>query len=263
MPFRGVETSYIYDDYRFEVAFDSGAETSLDQRDIYWSMRDAGGKWADGEYLRSFYFEDANETQMRQFCRQFAADAAYRESCLNSTADWAQRDKLYRRNIAAEFGHDTDLIRALGEPINAYHFIKRHWAAVVALPEYQRIQALDSSFNPNMVDLDPEIEEAVYAFNRLEGVETRLSCQGVSGTVAYEGIEFLTVSPHNRFAYIAFSEIPSAIEAQLKALVPAAGHMRYLTTPWLTRKTLLQSTGDNHAFRRAALEVAQTLAARV
>jgi hypothetical protein len=57
--------------------------------------------------------------------------------------------------------------------------------------------------------------------------------------------------------------MPPALEAQLEVLVKTTPQMRYLTTPWLTGKTLLQSTGDNIAFRRAALEVAQTLAARV
>lgn len=259
MPFRGVEQSFTVDDFRFEIAFDAGSEASLEQRDVYYRTRNHHGEWGDAEALRSFYFDDLTEANIRAFCERFAQDSTYRAMCLAGAAEWARRDELFRRNITAQFGQQTDLITKLETPQAAYDFIKAHWTQILALPEYKRIQALDTAFNPNMVDLDPGIEAAVYAFNRMAGVQTRFSCQGVSGVVPFEGIEFMTVSPHYRFGYIAFEQISTATEAQITALLAEYPAAQYVLTDPAMNKMALLSTGDNLAFRPAAFAIAEAL----
>lgn len=194
---------------------------------------------------------------MRNFCRKFAQDEAYRAACLARTLDWAVRDDLFERNNHPFLGPPIRApwppFRAIGQADTTWHFIKQHANAIIALPEYQRIQALDAGFTPSAGELDPEIAPAVAAFNAVPGVSTKWSCQGVSGVVRYGGYDILTVSAHQRFASITFAEFPDlpAWPLVLEAYNQIAR--------WDRDSLTLFSTGDNILFRQAALALAQAL----
>ncbi|MCI0712993.1 MAG: hypothetical protein L0154_22750 [Chloroflexi bacterium] len=248
MTIYGVERKYNYGTFRFEVAYDSGNEASLDQRDIYWS-EPLGESW----WVRSFYFDDVNDHHMRNFCKRFAEDESYRKTCLEQKTDWAIRDQLFRRNIGPEHWQDSLVKRAFnGDVPGVYNFFKKHWKTIVELEEYQRIQQIDTTFQPSRYELDPRIREAVECFNQIPGVKTMFSCQGVTGTIIYENLDILVDSPHARFAYIRFETLPEAIESALQTYAPSIAQYKPL---W----KILESTGDNLQFRQTALDLARSL----
>ena len=250
MTIYGVENTYRYGVFRFEVAYDSGSETSLDQRDIHWSQPpDKKTHW-----VRSFYFDDVNDRYMQNFCRKFAENENYRQDCLEQKTDWAVRDGLFRRNISPGFWQESLVVELLGGDSAAYEFFKKHWKTIVNLEEYQRIQQIDSAFEPSQYEIDPEIREAVEAFNQVPGVETRFSCQGVTKTIPYENLEILADTPHGRLAYISFESVPSSIEPALRAYAPSIAQYKH-DHPG----KFLMSAGDNVQFRQTALELARSL----
>ena len=259
MTLYGIETKLSFPPYRFHVTFDSGAEVGLDQREIAWSEQDQSGHWSEPLWVRSFYFEDCDRQYIRNFCKKFAQDESYRTACLDGSTDWAQRDDLFRRNIAPSMlWQESAVIQTLGDPEHAYAFFKQHWKVILAQPTYQQILAADSAFQPSRTILDPEIQAAVQLFNTIPGVRTKFSCQGVSGTVCYANLEILVVTPHERFGYIWFDTIPPPIEQQL---------IHYLTgspsTQYQPIVKLLVSSGDNHVFRATAYQLAQQLLEKV
>src|SRR5260370_27404917 len=172
MTIYGVEQTYYFGDFKFEIGFDSGNETGLDQRDVFVSSRDERGKWNDGQHVRTFYFEDVNDAHLRAFCKKFVADAEYRAQSLAGTTDWAIRNALFYRNIGL---YGTPALEALGGVKQVWTYLKTNWKDIVALPEYGRIQALDSAFTPSYQVIDPEIQTAVERFNQVPGVKTRFS----------------------------------------------------------------------------------------
>ena len=259
MTLYGIETKLSFPPYRFQVTFDSGAEVGLDQRDIEWSEQDQFGRWSEPRWVRAFYFEDCDRQHIRNFCKKFAQDQAYRAACLDDTTDWAQRDDLFRRNIAPSLlWHESAVIRTLGDPEQAYAFFKQHWKAIITQPAYQQILAADSTFEPSITILDPEIQAVVQLFNTIPGVRTKFSCQGVSGTVRYANLDILVVTPHERFGYIWFDTIPPLIEQQLIHYLTGSTDARYEPS-----MKLLVSSGDNHVFRAAAYQLAQQLLEKV
>lgn len=254
MTISGTEFSWTIGDYRFEVTYDSGSGCGLDERTIWWQRRIPRG-WTEGVFLRSYYFEEVNRSAMRNFCQKFATDQPYRDACLGEATDWAVRNKLFERNIEALVTVPPLIARshrAIGDEHQTWVFIKHHWQAIMAQPEYQQIAALDASFIPTMYELDPEIIPAVAAFNQVVGVETRFSCQGVTAIVIYGGYDILVISPHQRFAYIRFNRLPSDMADQLNRLTLEHGlaALHDLT---------LYSTGDNLAFRAEAVRLAGEL----
>lgn len=262
MAIYGIERHWIYGDYRFAVGYDSGGGCDLDERMIEVQERTAQG-WGDSCSIRSFYFEDVQERHMRNFCRKYAEDADYRAACAAGSLDWAVRDALFERNAHAPWEMPRSLwptARLIGEADVVWLFIKRHYREIIALPEYQRIQALDLEFDPDAgVALDPLIAPAVAAFNAIPGVQTRWSCQGVSGTVPFQGYEIQAVSHHRRLAFIAFAAFPPDLLAAARALMaqtrmPAIWEI----IPSIAELTLY-ATGDNLAFRGQAITLAQEL----
>jgi hypothetical protein len=254
MSIYGIEKEVKYGDYKFSIAYDSGNGCSLDQRDIHWSIKE-DGKWTDPKFVRSFYFEDMQLSYMRNFCRKFAEDAEYRELCLKQETDWAIRDALFERNAFHSFWHPSPVTAALGDVPDVWNFIKAHYQSIIAEPEYARLKALDSAFEPSREELDPGIAAAVHAFNRIPGVETRFSCQGVSAMVRYQGMDFLVDTPHARYAYISFKTIPESVLLLLRQLVQEANTMVFKQQ----FESNLESTGDNLAFRRDAEQLAKRL----
>ncbi len=254
MTLYGVERTFRYDPFRLQIAYDSGNEIGLEQRDIHWSEKQSDGKWTEPKFLRSFYFDDVRLNYMQNFCKKFAENSAYRSVCLAGTTDWSVRDALFRRNLGWEYFQERMVIEMLGDEEKTYQFFKKHWQAIVRLPEYQRIQQLDTQFIPSPTILDPEIAPVVYEFNQIPGVKTRFSCQGVSGTVEYEGLDILVVSPHARLGFIWFEALDPANEHRLKNLALSTS-----STTYIEFRKSLQSTGDNITFRREALELATAL----
>jgi hypothetical protein len=114
MTLYGIETTLSFPPYRFHVTVDSGAEVGLDQRDIEWSEQDQFGHWSEPLWVRSFYFEDCDRQHIRNFCKKFAQDQAYRTACLDGATDWSQRDRLFVRNIAPLLWQESVVIRTLG-----------------------------------------------------------------------------------------------------------------------------------------------------
>lgn len=260
MSVRGIEKHSFYGDIRFAIAFDSGNGCSLEQRDIYWRTKQEDGTWSEERFLRSFYFDDVNIKYMKNFFRKFVADEAYREECIAKRTDWAIRDALFERNAFRTFWQECPLHHTIGNVPEIYKFIKKHFQQIVTLPEYQRIQALDTQFDPNRFKLDPEIEAAINAFNEIDGVETKFSCQGVSGTVTYQGIEFLTVSPHALYAYITFAQVPETIGEKISEAIETSSTMRYKQLSSASYFSAdLVSIGNNLDFRRDALNLAKSL----
>ncbi len=248
MSIYGVERKYRYSAFVFEVAFDSGNEANLDQRDIFWSEPPGDSRW-----VRSFYFDDVNDQHMRNFCKRFAEDESYRIACLEQKTDWAIRDRLFRRNIGQEYWQDSLVKRAFDGDVPAvYNFFKKHWKTIVDLEEYQRIYQLDNAFQPSHDEFDPGIREAVESFNQIPGVQTLFSCQGVTKTILYENLDILVDSPHARLAYIRFKTIPETIEAVLQTYAPSIAQYKPM---W----KILESTGDNLQFRKTILDLARSL----
>jgi hypothetical protein len=171
--------------------------------------------------LRRFYFDEVNEPHLVNFIRKYATDAAYRADVDSGAAPWAKRNALFERNLCT-----ASLLRLSGAELDAAQFalwqwMKRHTDAVLALPEYVRLQRLDSACAPTMQEVDPEIRLAVAAWNATPGVVTRSSCQGVSGVVTYEGRELLAVSHHEERAYIDFASMSAPAVEAVVDLAPA------------------------------------------
>ncbi len=206
MTIYGIEQTYWYGDFSFQIVYDSGNETGLDQRDIHWQERKSEPRW-----VRSFYFNDVVEQHMRAFCKRFAEDEPYRQASIARTTDWAIRDRLFRRNAAAEFWQKSLLTEKLGSVPKMYSFFKKHWKNITSSVEYQTLMQIDNAFQPSRGELDPEIQQAVNLFNEIEGVKTKFSCQGVSRTYEYEGFNILADTPHTRLAYISFDSCPTPI----------------------------------------------------
>ena len=215
MSIYGVEQTYRYGVFSFQVAFDSGSETSLHQRDIFWKEGKGQERW-----VRSFYFDDVVEHHMRAFCKRFAEDDVYRQAAIAETTDWAIRDRLFRRNSAPEFWQESLLVKQLGGVFNTHSFFKKHWKAITDAEDYQSLVQFDRAFEPSKDEFDPEIRLAVNLFNEIDGVVTKFSCQGVSRLFHYEGLDILADTPHARFAYIWFELCSVSIEHLLQTYAP-------------------------------------------
>ena len=122
----------------------------------------------------------------------------------------------------------------------AYQFFDTHALRIIRHSDYQRIYQQDMVFQPQSHQFDPNIAEIVSDFNQIDGVRTLASCQGVSGMVPYQNYEILTLSPHARYAYIWFVDMPDSIKSSLQKMPYYREHIY----------PVLQSTGDNASFLR-------------
>ena len=102
-----------------------------------------------------------------------------------------------------------------------FRWVDAHVEEILASPAYQRLKEEDSVFEPSAGELDPLIRPAVQALNRIPGVTTRFSCQGVSGKVRFGERELLVVSPHEEYAYVSFSELGQQARNAIAALLPS------------------------------------------
>lgn len=168
-------------------------------------------------FVRTFYFEEADYELIKGFCREYADDEGSRLRALDGETRWAVRDSLFRRNTAGGPAAATGpAIRQLGDVRAAWRFFRDNYRDITALQAYRELLATDNSFDPALTrELDPLIKEAVDELGAIEGVRTEFSCQGVSGTVHFDGIEVLADTHHNERAYVCFSTLPDEVRTEL------------------------------------------------
>jgi len=223
--------------------------------------------YSEEYFLRDFYFEEANYPHIRNFCRKFALDEAYRQQVLTGETRWTKRNALFVRNLLAQIGEDALLSNEQDFACRArelFRWVDAHVEQIQALPEYQRLEEEDSAFQPSTCELDPLIRQAVEALNRIPGVTTQFSCQGVSGKVRFEGRELMVVSPHQEYAYVSFSELLWPAKDAISALLPLFPSITNARIPYnFVLRSLLRSTGDNLRFRRELVELAERMLAPV
>jgi hypothetical protein len=253
---------------RLELEFARRELWSLDRR---WfdpvTLQTQSHVYGEEYFLRGFYFEEANYPHIRNFCRKFALDVAYRQQVLAGETRWAKRNALFVRNLLAQIGEDALLSNERDFACRAREFFRwayAHVEQIQALPEYQRLEEEDSAFQPSAGELDPLIRQSVEALNRIPGVTTQFSCQGVSGKVRFEGRELLVVSPHQEYAFVSFSELLWPAKDAISALLPFFPSITNTRIPYnFVLRSLLRSTGDNLRFRRELVELAEHVLARV
>ena len=253
---------------RLEVEFARRELWSLDRR---WfdpvTLQAQSHIYREEYFLRDFYFEEANYPHIRNFCRKFALDEAYRQQVLTGETRWAKRNALFMRNLLAQIGEDALLSNEQDFAYQAREFFRwvdAHVEQIQALPEYQRLEEEDCAFQPSACELDPLIRQAVEALNRIPGVTTQFSCQGVSGKVRFEGRELMVVSPHQEHAYVSFSELLWPAKDAISDLLPLFPSITNARIPYnFVLRSLLRSTGDNLHFRRELVELAERVLARV
>ncbi len=253
---------------RLEVEF---ARRELWPLDRQWFDRDTlqaqSRVYGEVLFLRNFYFEEANDPHIRNFCRKFALDEGYRQQVLAGETRWAKRNALFVRNLFAQVGEDTLLSNERDYDRKAREFFRwvdTYVEEILALPDYQCLQQEDSTFQPSAGELDPLIRQAVEALNRIPGVTTQFSCQGVSGKVRFQGRELLVVSPHEEYAYVSFSELQWPAKDAICALLPLFPSITIARIPYnFALRSVLRSTGDNLRFRTELVELAERVLASV
>ncbi len=253
-----------YGNYKFTVELDTGAETGAQQLTLWF--REKGAADAAWQSLRDFYFEEADERNIRTFCQRFAVDEVSREEVLTGKTRWSRRNALFVRNLLSVVGENALLSNDGSYDHLArdfFHWLDTHLEAILALPEYQRLQELDGAFQPG-ASIDPDIRSAVEIFKQIPGVTTRFSCQGVSGKVQFQEHDLLVVSPHEEYAYVSFATLGVAAHDALVALLPAYPHITTARIPCnFALGSVLRSTGDNLLFREELLVLATRLLEQV
>ncbi len=251
---------------RLEVEFARRELWPLDRR---WYDRDTLQAqcrvFGEEILLRDFYFEEANHAHIRNFCRKFALDEAYRQQVLTRETRWARRNELFARNLLSVVGEDTLLSNGGDDDRQArdfFRWVDAHAEEILALPEYQRLKEEDSAFQPSAGEPDPLILPAVEALNHIPGVTTQFSCQGVSGKVRLQGRELLVVSPHEKYAYVSFSELGQPARDAIAALLPSFPSVTSALIPCnFASGPVLRSTGGNLRFREELVELAERVLA--
>lgn len=172
-------------------------------------------RFEDPRPLRTFYFEEVNESHMRNFGRKYATDGAYRAQVDAGETSWAARNALFVRNLTA-LHQDPNRAKVSSHQwqattVELWRWMGQHAATITALPEYLHLQQIDSIQAPSATELDPEVRAAVAAWNLVPGVETRFSCQGVSGVVTFGGRRIVVPSHHEALAYIQFAHLEEPV----------------------------------------------------
>ncbi len=215
-------------------------------------------RFGEPRYLRAFYFDEANSRYIENFCRKFAGDARYRDEVLSGRAPWVERNALFVRNLLKHCP-DTHNALSYSECARAFFtWLCAHAAAIIRLPEYQQLQAIDNQFIARWDQIDPEVREAIEILNWLPGVTTKFSCQGVSGTVSFLGHTLLVVSEHQEHGYVAFEFLAERAQETIKRFLPGFPAIELLGPP---ERPLweLRSLGNNLAFRTDLLALARQL----
>jgi hypothetical protein len=219
-------------------------------------------QFRDDHFLRDFYFDEANPKYIRNFCHKFAGSETYRRQVLARETAWAKRNALFVRNVFAAWEDAPGTSGSQQEDEQKlrdfFYWIDAHYEEILALPEYQRLQQLDTAFKPDARVLDPLIQPAVELLNQLPGITTQYSCQGVSGKVHFQGRTLLAVSEHEEFAYVSFTALEQPAKQIIESLLPAFPAVTDVPLPFnFALRSILRSTGDNLRFRVELVELAQ------
>lgn len=247
---------------RQEADFTHRAVLPLDRSCFDMEILQSSSNYFEHErFLRDFYFEEASKQYIRNFCRKFANDEIYRQRVLAQEISWSKRNALFLRNLFTLFGehfHPTDAHEYEKKAHDFFHWINQHYKEILALPEYQKLQQLDNAFMPNANELDPFIRPAVELLNRIPGITTRYSCQGVSGKVQFQGYSLLVVSEHEEYAYVSFAQMEQPAKNIIEGLLSQFPSITNAQLPGtFALWSVLRSTGDNLRFRTELRELAQ------
>jgi len=230
-------------------------------------LQTASHVFGEPRFLRDFYFEEANKRHIQDFCQKFALDEAYRQDVLVGRTHWAKRDALFMRNLLSIAGEEILFAKDSSDDRKTrefFHWLDAHCEAILALPEYQRLQEIDNVLAPNVHELDPDIRLAVDLFNRVPGVTIQFSCQGVSGKVRFQEYDLLTISSHREHGFVSFSALGPYAHDAIIALLPSYSNITTDPIPYnFALQLVLCSTGDNLSFRRELLELAHRVLANV
>lgn len=253
---------------RLEAEFLKCALLPLDRHCFDLDMLQAASHvFGEARFLRDFYFEETNNHHIKDFCQRFALDEAYRQDVLAGRTHWAKRDALFIRNLLSITGEEILFAKDSSYHCTTrefFHWLDVHCEEILALPEYQRIQEIDSVLAPNVNELDPDIRQAVDFFNLVQGVTIQFSCQGVSGKVHFQGYDLLTVSSHREYGFISFSELGPYAHDAIIALLPSYTSITTDPIPYnFALQLVLRSTGDNLTFRKQLLELARSVVANM
>ena len=224
--------------YEFEIEYDSGADVG---GEISMSVQRDRRPF----FSRTFYFSDGNQRELRAFAKKFTEDAAYREACLNGTLKWARVNRWYFMNCWVYYEQFVTVGSALTSDRKAMAALRREeklierrmkqlymliddhineWEATASYREHVEIER--QSPEPSMEALDPGIEPAVRFFNRIPGVVTQFSCEGIRRGILVPGWGYGLVwfpGKHHPLAYIAFSQMPEQLAAELDTYLSDAG----------------------------------------
>lgn len=254
-----IANNWRFNGWDFWAELDTGSETGANQLNVFYaasrSRRLHPNPTDDAEFVRSFYFDDANESHMRRFCYKFATDESYRNASLYGAAPWALRDALFDRNLRPHAAMRSWLSNK--QPEELFRFLKKHAEAILARDEYKALVAQDGRLHPDdgVAGMDTEIIPAVDAFNDIPHTVTRTSCQGVSGHVLHEGRLLLAVSKHEPDAYVRL-ETAHAFEAAFRSV---SEHFDNIIVDRDSVGLIVMANGDNVAFRSDAVRFAEAV----
>jgi len=219
-------------------------------------------------FTRIFYFDDANETHIVNFCRKFAFNKEYRRKCIEGTVPWAHLSNLYELNVryieksyerryGGRFYVNTPdyLHRKFMENCrDLYYFLKSHLGIIIKHPKYRiafQQKRIHDSQMP--VGIDPLIKPVIIKLNKIPDVKTAFSCQGVSSWIRIENTTIFLPDGHELYAYVQFEEIPEDFKSYLiKELKNEALWNEY----W--RRIEAKNPKQNRVFIKKLAEVIET-----
>lgn len=225
---RGELYKYKFGKYHFVVEFDNGWEPF---GDVHVFVND--------KFLRTFYFDEDAPAHIRNFCRKYAMDKAYRKACDDRTVKWALVSDFYVANLfqidekyegkenftsytvgdrEAKRRHEQLYAEYEIECRALYDFLKREVEAITKTPEYHAFLEREKQVaEADRYQIDPEIRDLVALLNEIDGVETEFSCQGNRQFIQWKRYQIVFPGKHQRLAYVAFKSIPLGFVAYLEA----------------------------------------------
>ena len=247
--------------YLFTTEYDSGGHVG---GEITVYVNRIGSQ--DTILSRTFYFNE-NEIHIHSFARKFVNDPDYRQECLENTVHWALTNRWYAHNSLVYFdqfqtikaAHTKDELRRMdaqskqtqAQMERLYRIIDAQVEKLENTKEYQEHLVLEQSFTPSIAVIDPEIAGIVHLFNRLPGVVTKFSCQGIRRGIQVEGWKDGLIwfpGNHDHLAYVSFDQIPPELENKLDT------HLRKLGLGLGNFKRISSNLPQNNAKFIAALE---------
>jgi len=213
--------------YKFLWEYDSGQGPG-GENIIYVST----DKSRDLTLSRNFYFSDAYEKHIRNFCRKFALDSNYRRDCLEENQYWQHISRLYETNshwfyrryrltsgsifvcynAADKIGkrkHNQLQEKFMSDCEDLYEFLKENISEIIEEPTYinatKQRKKKEREIEQWRDKIDPEIEEIISLLNSIDGVHTRFSCQGIEDCIKVKNRMVYIDNGHHEFAHVGFA----------------------------------------------------------